>query len=220
MRNGVLAVGVLAVVLVGCGNGATTTTDSSKPATSSTTATSTSKPTATNRTAASEKPVSKPSAVPGSGAPNGSASAGPDGPWGNNGGTNTTGFENPETLGKAMVAALNDPSKLPSLFPADSVLDASFSCKEWGSFYGAVRFSIDALVHDLKDTKGPFEFVRAAPSGQSKTLSKGQEGDGCVMKEDVEMTTWSLTYKMAGKEKEIGVDMIKLGGKWYPIGFS
>lgn len=197
----------------GCGDGGAST------GASSTAAASTVKPTP----APSQKP--NPSAKPptkdvptASAAPSGSGSA--DTPSsGDGGGTNTTGFENPEALGKAMVAAFNDPTKLASLFPADSVLDGSFECKDKDHFHSLIRESIKEIEKDVKKEKGPFEFVKAdPPPTEVKTLKKGEEGEGCVTKEAVDMSKWRLTFKAAGKEDDGGVEMMKLGGKWYPIG--
>lgn len=205
-----------AVSAAGCGNNV----GSGNPSSTGTTSTAKPNPAPSQKPDPSAKPPTKdvPTATTAaSAAPSGSASA--DTPSsGSGGGTNTTGFDTPEALGKAMADAFGDPSKLAGLFPADSVLDGSFDCKDKGHFHVMIRESIKQLQKELKDVKGPFEFVKADPPSGLKTLAKGDEGEGCTTKEAVEMAKWRVTLKAGGKEDDGGVEMMKLGGKWYPIG--
>lgn len=194
--------------LTACGDGASTTGAASSTAS----------------TAAKPKPSSAASAKPEKSADKPAPSAAP-GPAGSaspsaasDGGTNTVGFDTPEAFGKAMAEAFSDPSKLGSLFPADSVLDANLECTPPDTFHKVVRGAMAEIAKELTKEKGPWEFVKAEVQGEAKKLPKGEKADGCTLKADAETTKFRVTIKSAKGEDDGGVEIIKLGGKYYAIG--
>lgn len=117
-----------------------------------------------------------------------------------------------------MAEAFTDPAKLGSLFPADSVIDANFECTPPDAFRNVVRGAIAEISKDLKKRPGPYEFVKAEEKGEVTKLAARDKVDDCTMKADAETMKFRVTLKSSKEEDSGGVEIIKLGGKYYAIG--
>lgn len=201
------------VGVVACGDGGSSTGASSSTSSSSSAAKL--KPSG-SLAPRSDKPAEK-SPAPASAAPGASTSASPASAG--DGGTSTTGYDSPDAFGKAMAEAFSDPSKLGSLFPADSVIDASFDCTPPDAFRKLIRESIAEVAKDLKKHPGTYQLVKVeVKSDQVKKLAKGEKADDCTAKADAETTKFRVTLKSEKDEDSGSVEIIQLGGKYYAIG--
>jgi hypothetical protein len=143
------------------------------------------------------------------------------------GGSAGGGYDSPEAVGKALLAAFNskDPAALTALFPTDEQLKKAATCtdetKSLATYIGKQKVEMIKEVGGDKFKDVKFEYAGLEPKEGGQKLAKGalDADTTCTASEDIEIARQNLKFKVVSpkgtEDENEGVKMVKLGGKWY-----